>query len=476
MAASCADYKENGREEKKEPLKVKGEGSKAISSNGISTDSVNMIKTTSSKCRQGTFSILIILNIVLVFCCVLAVLCGVVLFVHESEQINSLQKHVSEQVNNNANTLEQMNSLQTQVSELHEQVNNLQKYIESTCTLVKNDSGLNEDDAQMSWQHLQQNVSMLYDQIHELHTKLYAKITGIELNISQLNTCANSTNIHLRNLASTLSEVHLDLNSTTQDFQASKSAIEVDLSQLNAHANSTDIHLENLSATLSEVHTGLQRSISHLRAETSNNISATELELATYANTTNSQLRDHTSALREMQYNLSSTRQELLANKFAIEVLNAHANSTKLHLRNITSTLGELHNDIDDNMHRLSMIQEEHERNLHQITLNMSKLSENVSLSQQIHAQEIIALQFNISSLNNQISSMKLTSTRIEHDVRQLGTRIDGHADQIQRLSHEQARINVRMRELAAQVNSASTAFPLHLFVLLGISIFVQHL
>ena len=122
------------------------------------------------------------------------------------------------------------------------------------------------------------------------------------------------------------------------------------------------------------------------------------------------------------------------------------------------------------------MIQEEHERNLHQITLNMSKLSENVYLSQQIHAQEIIALQFNISSLNNQISSMKLTSTRIEHDVRQLGTRIDGHADQLQRLSHEQARINVRMRELAAQVNSASTAFPLHLFVLLGISIFVQHL
>lgn len=473
MAANCADYKEDGREEKKEPLKVTGEGSKAISSNGITTDSVNVIKTTSSNCRQGAFGILIILNIVLVFCCVLAVLCGVVLFVHESEQNNSLQKHVSEQVNNNTSTLEQMNSLQTQVSKLHEQVNNLPKYIESTCTLVKNDSGLNEDDAQMSWQHLQQNVSMLYDQIHELHTKLYAKIAGIELNISQLNTCATSTNMHLRNLAS---EVRLDLNSTTQDFLASKSAIEVDLSQLKAHANSTDIHLENLSATLNEVHDGLQQSISHLRAEISNNISVIEFELATYANTTNSQLRDHTSALSEMQHNLSSTREELLASKFAIEVLNAHANSTKLHLRNITSTLGELHDDVDDNRHRLSMIQEEHERNIHQITLNMSKLSENVSLSQQIHAQEIIALQFNVSSLNSQISSMKLTSTRIEDDVRQLGTRIDGHADQLQTLSHDQARINVRMRELAAQVNSASTAFPLHLFVLLSISIFVLHL
>ena len=472
MAASCADYKEDGREEKKEPPKVTGEGSKPISSNGISTDSVNTIKTMSSKCRQRAFGILIILNIVLVFCCVMAVLCGVVLFVHQSEQINSCQKHVSEQVNNNASTLEQMNSLQTQVSELHEQVNNLR----STCTLVKNDSGLNEDDAQMSWQHLQQNVSMLYDHIHELHTKLYAKITGIELNISQLNTCANSTNTELRNIASTLSKVRLDLDSTTQDFLASKSAIEVDLSQLNAHANSTDIHLENLSATLSEVHNGLQQSISHLGAEISNNISAIEFELATYANTTNSQLRDHTSALSEMQHNLSSTRQELLVSKFAIEVLNAHANSTKLHLRNITSTLGELHDDVDENRHRLSMIQQEHERNIHQITLNMSKLSENVSLSQQIHAQEIVALQLNISSLNSQIFSMKLTSTRIEHDVRQLGTRIDGHADQLQRLSREQAIINVRMRELAAQVNGASTAFPLHFFVLWGISIFVLHL
>ena len=65
-----------------------------------------------------------------------------------------------------------------------------------------------------------------------------------------------------------------------------------------------------------------------------------------------------------MQHNLSSTRQELMASKFAIEVLNARANSTKLHLRNITSTLGELHDDVDDNRHQLSMIQEQHERNI----------------------------------------------------------------------------------------------------------------
>ena len=389
----------------------------------------------------------------------MAVLCGVVFLVHES---NCLQKHVVEQVNNCAST---MSRLQTQVSELHEQVNNLQRYTESTCALVKNNSRLNEDDTQMSWQHLQQNVSMLYDHIHGLHTKLYAKIAGVELNISQL-----------QNLASNLSELRLDLDSTTQDFLASKAAIEVDLSRLNAHANSTDIHIEKLSTTLSEVQDGLQQSISHLRTEISNNVSAIEFELATYANTTNSQLRDHTSALSEMQHNLSSTRQEILAIKSAIEVLDTQANSTKLHLRNITSTLGELDNDIDDNRHQLFLIQEKHEGDIHQITLNMSRLSENVSLSQQIQAQGIIALQFDISSINSQISTMKLTSTRIEDDIRQLGTRIDGNADQLQRLSREQARINVRIRGLVAQVNSASAAFPLHLFVLLSISIFVLHL
>ena len=235
----------------------------------------------------------------------------------------------------------------------------------------------------------------------------------------------------------------------------------------------TYIIIENFSTTLSEVQDGLQQSISHLSTEIS---TAIEFELATYANTTNSQLRDHTSALSEMQHNLSSTRQEILAIKSAIEVLDTQANSTKLHLRNITSTLGELDNDIDDNRHQLFLIQEKHEGDIHQITLNMSRLSENVSLSQQIQAQGIIALQFDISSINSQISTMKLTSTRIEDDIRQLGTRIDGNADQLQRLSREQARINVRIRELVAQVNSASAAFPLHLFVLLSISIFVLHL
>lgn len=101
----------------------------------------------------------------------------------------------------------------------------------------------------------------------------------------------------------------------------------------------TYIIIENFSTTLSEVQDGLQQSISHLSTEIS---TAIEFELATYANTTNSQLRDHTSALSEMQHNLSSTRQEILAIKSAIEVVDTQANSTKPHLRNVTSTLGEL--------------------------------------------------------------------------------------------------------------------------------------
>ena len=65
---------------------------------------------------------------------------------------------------------------------------------------------------QIPWQHLQQNVSMLYDHIHELYS-VYTKISAIELNVSQVN--ANSTNLQLLNLAFALSELQHDLDSTT---------------------------------------------------------------------------------------------------------------------------------------------------------------------------------------------------------------------------------------------------------------------
>ena len=162
-----------------------------------------------------------------------------------------------------------------------------------------------------------------------------------------------------------------------------------------------------------------------------------------------------------MQYNLTSTRQELFASKSAIDVLNAHANSTDMQLGNLTSTLGELHGDIDDNQHqlnRLSLMHDEHEQKIHQITLNMLRFHENVSLSQEIQVQKVSALQFNVSSLNSQIST-------IENNVEQHRTHYD---EQIRTLSDKQSRIDARVSEIEAKVNSASTTSPLTYIVLLS--------
>ena len=117
-----------------------------------------------------------------------------------------------------------------------------------------------------------------------------------------------------------------------------------------------------------------------------------------------------------------------------------------MQLRNITSTLGELHGDIDDNQHqlnRLSLMHDELEQKIHQITLNMLRFHENVSLSQEIQVQEVDALQFNVSSLNTQISAIK-------HDVIR-------HDNLTQRFYNEQSRIDARVREIEAKVNSAFT-------------------
>ena len=399
MMMAASDHKEDGREERKEPLNVTEEGSKPIS-------------------RRALW-MLFVLIIILFVVVVVAVLCGAGAFVYMFQQINNLQKQVNDSVHSCAQ--------------------------------------LNEDGIQIPWQHLQQNVSMLYDHIHELYS-VYTTISAMELNVSQLNT--NSTNVQLINLAFALSELQRDLDSTTQNFLTTKSALEVNISQLNARANGIDMQLANLTATLGEAQDGLQQAISLLRAEVFSRFSTIESQLDTYANRTDAQLRDLTSILSEMRYNLTSTRQELLASKSAIDLLTVRANSTELYLRNITSTLGELHGDIDDNLHqlnRLSSMYEEHERKIHQITLNILRFHENVSLSQEIQAQEVNALQFNLSSLNSQISA-------IENDVERR------HDD----LSDEQSRIDARLEELEAKVNSASTASPLYLVVLLSI-FFVLH-
>ena len=168
-----------------------------------------------------------------------------------------------------------------------------------------------------------------------------------------------------------------------------------------------------------------------------------------------------------MRYNLASTRQELLASKSAIDILNAHANSTDMQLRNLTATLGELHGNIDDNQHQLnhlSLMHDEHEQKIHQITLNMLRFHENVSLSQEIQVQEVGALQFNVSSLNSQISAIK-------HDVIQ-------HDNLIQRFYNEQSRIDARVREIEAKVNSAftplSTASPHIVLLSITFVLYVQ--
>ena len=443
MMMAASDHKEDGREEKKEPLNVTEEGSKPNSTSGVP---LHMAGTTSSKKehRQRAYCTLIVLNIILFVVVVVAVLCGAGAFVYMFQRIDSLQKQVNDSVHSCAQ--------------------------------------LNEDSIQTPCLHLQQNVSMLYDDIHELYSvrdELYTKISVSELNVSQLNT--NSTSVQLINLAFALSELQRDLDSTTRNFLTTKSALEVNISQLNARANSTDMQLENL------------------------------------ANGTDAQLRDLTSALNEMRHNLTSTRQELLASKSAIDLLNARANSadmqlanltvranstdmqlanltvransadmqlanltvranstdmqlanltatldeardglqqtisllraeltvransTELHLRNITSTLSELRDGIKDNQHQLknlSLMHEEHEHKIHQITLNILRFHENVSLSQEIHAREVNTLQFNVSSLNSQIST---------------------NDDRIQGLSNEQSRVNARMSEIEAKVNSAST-------------------
>ena len=160
------------------------------------------------------------------------------------------------------------------------QINNLQTQVNDS---VHSCAQLNEDGTQASWQHLQQNVSMLYDRIHELDS-VYTKISAIEFNVSQLN--ANSTNIQLINLTFALSELQHDLDSTTRDFLTTKSALEVNISQLNARANSTNMQLENLTATLAEAHDGLQQTISLLRAELFSRVSTIESQLDTYANGT----------------------------------------------------------------------------------------------------------------------------------------------------------------------------------------------
>ena len=74
MAASSFDYKDDGREEKKEPdRRGKQEGSKPVS-------------------RRALW----MLTVLIIILFVVAVLCGVGAFVYTSHQINNLQKQIND--------------------------------------------------------------------------------------------------------------------------------------------------------------------------------------------------------------------------------------------------------------------------------------------------------------------------------------------------------------------------------------------
>ena len=332
------------------------------------------------------------------------------------EQLRDLNSALTEMRYNLTSTRQDLLASKSAIDVLNARANSTDMELENlTATL-----GEARDD-------LQQDISLL-------RAELFSRVSTIE---SQLDTYANRTDAQLRDFNSALTEMRYNLTSTRQDLLASKSAIDV----LNARANSTDMELENLTATLGEAQDDLQQAISLLRVELFSRVSTIESQLDTYANGTDEQLRDLNSALTEMRYNLTSTRQDLLASKSAINVLNARANSTDMQLENLTATLGELHGDIDDNQHQLnhlSLMHDEHEQKIHQITQNMLRFHENVSLSQEIQVQEVSALQFNVSSLNSQISAIK-------HDVIQ-------HDNLIQRFYNEQSRIDARVREIDARV------------------------
>ena len=96
----AASHKEDGREEKKEPLNVPDEGTKPLSN------------SEKGKHSQRAFCMLFVLNIILF---TVAVLCGAGAFVYTYLQINSLQK----QVNDSVHSCAQLNEDGTQASSHH---------------------------------------------------------------------------------------------------------------------------------------------------------------------------------------------------------------------------------------------------------------------------------------------------------------------------------------------------------------------
>ena len=249
---------------------------------------------------------------------------------------------------------------------------------------------------------LQENVSMLhghtYDELQRIRDEFSAKLTAIE---SQLDSYANDADVQLTNFTSALNDVNHNLDTTRETFLTSKSALELDISQLNTHANNTDTYLGNLTSALGEVHVAIQQNISHVSNQFFIKILALESRLDTYTQLTNGQLRNLTSVQNELQHNLASTGEDFLASKSAFQgdilQLNVHANNTDVHLQNLSSTLGEVHDLLHQNV---SFVRAE----------LITKLSE-IQSQLNTHANRTDAQLRNLTFTQNEIQG-NLTSTR----------------------------------------------------------------
>ena len=251
-------------------------------------------------------------------------------------------------------------------------------------------------------QMLQENVSMLhghiYDELQGIRDEFSTKITATE---SQLDSFANDTNAQIANLISDLNDVNRNLVSTRETFFASNTALEVDISQLNTHANNTNMYLENLTSTLIEVHDALQQNLSHVSDQFSLQILTIVSQLDTYTEKTNEQLRNLTFAQNVLRRSLVSTGEDFLASKSALEGdilrLNAHANNTDVHLQNLTSTLGEVHDLLHQNV---SVVRAE-------LTTKLSEVESKLNT----HANKTDAQLRNLTSTQSEVQHT-LASTR----------------------------------------------------------------
>ena len=128
MAASCADYKDDSREEKKEP--VTEEGSKPISTSDVS---LHMAGTTSSKKehRRRAYCMLTVPIIILYAVVVVGEVGAIVYMFHLQNQINDLM-HSRAQLNEDGIQTPWQLNVSIQLLNLASALSELQRDLDST--------------------------------------------------------------------------------------------------------------------------------------------------------------------------------------------------------------------------------------------------------------------------------------------------------------------------------------------------------